>query len=167
MTNDGNNSLSVYIGHRLDGNLVTTYSISLLAGSTVLNTVSGSNGSITAGQFAPVTLTYTTGSTVVSGNISIQLTSGGEQIDIDNVSLTYNSGTPSVTYYHQDQLSNRLSLMPTAISSRSLGIIPSAKPGTTPRGTSCSLPRTPATRNPATTTPWPVPTSTASPASPP
>ena len=41
MTNGGNNSLSVYIGNRLDGNFVTTYSISLLAGSTVLNTVSG------------------------------------------------------------------------------------------------------------------------------
>ena len=51
------------MGHRLDG-YATSYSISLLAGSTVLNTVNGSNSSIPLGQFARVTLTYTTGSTV-------------------------------------------------------------------------------------------------------
>jgi RHS repeat-associated protein len=93
-------TLSAYVGHRLDG-LVTTYSMSLLAGSTTLNTVSGSNSTVPLGQFGQVTLTYTTGSTVTPGDLSIQLTSGGSQIDFDKVSLTTSGG---VYYYVEDML---------------------------------------------------------------
>ncbi len=97
-------TLSVYIGHRLDGD-VASYSISLQAGSTVLNTVSGSNSTIPAGAFAKVTLTYSTGATVTPGDLSIVLTSGGSQIDFDNVQLT---GADSPLYFHPDHLSTRL-----------------------------------------------------------
>lgn len=93
-------TLSVYIGHRSD-NLATTYSVSLQAGSTTLNTVSGSNSTIPLGQFAKVTLTYTTGSTVTPGDLSIVLGSGGQQIDFDAVSLTTSGG---VYYYVEDLL---------------------------------------------------------------
>jgi RHS repeat-associated protein len=97
-------TLSVYIGHRLDGD-VTNYTISLQAGSTVLNTVTGSNGTIAAGSFAKVTLTYSTGATVTSGDLAIVLSSSGTQIDFDNVQF---SGAASPLYFHPDHLSTRL-----------------------------------------------------------
>ena len=92
--------LSVYVGHRLDG-FATTYSIALLAGSTMLNSVNGSNSNIPLGEFAQVTLTYTTGSTVIPGDLSIWLTSTASQTDFDNVTLT--SGT-AIYYYVEDLL---------------------------------------------------------------
>ena len=48
-------TLSVDVGHRLDG-YVTGYSISLDAGSTLLNSISGSNSTITPGTFQQETL---------------------------------------------------------------------------------------------------------------
>ena len=96
-------TLKVAIGHRLDG-LVTTYSISLQAGSTVLGTISGSSGTIAAGAFADEVLTYATGSTVTPGDLSIVLTSGGNQIDYDNVRLTATPNGPTVLYYVEDLL---------------------------------------------------------------
>lgn len=81
--------LSVFVGNRLD-NQVSDYSVSLYAGSTLLGTFSGSNGSITPGTFAQEFLTYTTGSTVAAGDLTIDLTSAGIQTDFDNVQLTVN-----------------------------------------------------------------------------
>jgi tetrahydromethanopterin S-methyltransferase subunit B len=83
-------TLSVYVGNRLD-NLVTNYSLALDAGTTVLNSFSGSNGSIAAGTFANETLTYSTGSSVAAGNLAILLTSSGLQTDFANVVLSVNS----------------------------------------------------------------------------
>jgi RHS repeat-associated protein len=92
-------TLSVGVGHRLDG-YVTNYSISLQAGSTVLATYSGSNGSIPAGTIATETVTYSTGSSVPSGNLTIVLSAAGSQGDFDNVQLNVNGAF----YYAKDFL---------------------------------------------------------------
>jgi PEP-CTERM motif len=84
---DSTYTLSVYVGDRLDGN-VASYSIALDDGSTTLcSTPTASNGAITPGTFADVTLTCSTGATVAPGDLAIVLTSGGPQIDFDNVAL--------------------------------------------------------------------------------
>jgi RHS repeat-associated protein len=93
-------TLSVYIGHRLDG-YITNYTLSLQAGSTVLQSISGSNSTITAGMFANIVLTYTTGSTVAPGDLTVVLTSTGSQIDFDGVQLT---GAVAPTFYVEDLL---------------------------------------------------------------
>ncbi len=90
-------TLSVDVGHRLDG-LVTTYSISLDDGSSVFCTTgASSNGSIAAGTFADVILTCTTGASVPSGILGIVLTGNGTQVDFDNVRLNVvpNSDPPA------------------------------------------------------------------------
>ena len=82
-------TLSVDVGFRLNGAVdVTNYSIALFAGSTLLNSFSASNGIIPIGTFADETVTYTTGATVLPGDLSIVLTSDGQQADFDNVRLT-------------------------------------------------------------------------------
>lgn len=84
---DSTYTLSVYVGDRLDG-LVTNYSIALDDGSTSLcSTPTASNGAITPGTFADVTLTCSTGATVTPGDLAIVLTSDGPQIDFDSVTL--------------------------------------------------------------------------------
>ena len=88
-------TLSVDVGNRLDL-LETGFSISLDAGSTNLNTITGSNSTITPGTFANETLTYTTGSTVLPGDLTIILGSGGFQSNFDNVRLTTSSTSSSV-----------------------------------------------------------------------
>jgi hypothetical protein len=91
-------TLSVDIGHRLDGN-VASYSIALGDGLTTLcSTPTASNGAITAGTFADVVLTCSTGATVTPGDLAIVLTSGGSQIDFDNVTLNAVS-TPEPASY--------------------------------------------------------------------
>ena len=79
-------TLLVDVGQRLDM-MTTDYSISLFAGGTLLNSISGSNGVITPGTFATQTLTYSTADAVVPGNLSIVLSSAGAQSDFDNVRL--------------------------------------------------------------------------------
>jgi hypothetical protein len=84
--------LSVDVGHRLDGpnGFATNYTIALYAGSTLLASLppGTSNGIIPMGTFADETLTFTTGATVASGDLSIVLSSAGPQADFDNVRLT-------------------------------------------------------------------------------
>jgi hypothetical protein len=80
-------TLSVDIGHRLDGD-VTNYALSLLAGGTVLNSLGGSNGLIPIGTFADESFSFTSGASVPSGSLSIVLGSLGTQTDFDNVRLT-------------------------------------------------------------------------------
>ena len=88
-------TLSVYVGDRLDG-LVANYSIALDDGSTTLcSTPTASNGAITPGTFADVTLTCSTGATVAPGDLAIVLTSDGTQIDFDNVALTVQTPEPA------------------------------------------------------------------------
>jgi hypothetical protein len=88
-------TLSVDVGHRL-GFSGLNYSIALDDGSaTLCATPTVSNGSITPGTFLDVTLTCTTGSVVTPGALSIVLTSGGNQIDFDNVTLVVATPEPS------------------------------------------------------------------------
>ena len=88
-------TLTVDIGHRLNYPS-TTYSIALDDGSSTLCTRPLiSDSFITPGQFAGVTLTCTTGSPVAPGDLTIVLTSGGNQIDFDNVALSVVTPEPS------------------------------------------------------------------------
>jgi hypothetical protein len=90
---DSTYTYSVYVGQRSD-NLVADYSISLDAGTTVLTTLTGSNGSIAPGTFALETLTYTTGNTVALGDLGIVLGSDGTQIDFADDSLASSTSAP-------------------------------------------------------------------------
>lgn len=81
-------TLSVFVGDRLDGDS-GVYSIAIDAGGTMLDSLSGSSSSIPAGTFADETFTFSTGSTVTPGDLSIILSNlSGGQADFDNVSLT-------------------------------------------------------------------------------
>jgi len=82
-------TLSVDVGYRLDGTVdLTNYTIALLAGNTVLNFFSDSNGMITPGTFALESVSYTTGAMALPGNLGIELISVGQQTDFDNVQLS-------------------------------------------------------------------------------
>lgn len=87
-------TLSVAVGHRLDGTdgYPAAYTIELLAGSMVLNSISGFSGDINKGTFQDVSFNYTTGAMPLMGNLGIELISGGTQSDFDNVRL---SATPA------------------------------------------------------------------------
>ncbi len=79
-------TLGVYVGRRNDQPF-PGYNIELLAGSTVL----ASNSIITpaAGTFAPVTVSYSSGSSspLFGQALTIRLTSNGTQTNFDNVTL--------------------------------------------------------------------------------
>jgi hypothetical protein len=88
-------TLSVDVGRRFDV-IAANYSLNLLDGSNVFCTSgSNTNGSITAGTFADITLTCATGATVPGGFLGIELTGDGRQIDFDNVQLDVTTGTVS------------------------------------------------------------------------
>jgi hypothetical protein len=88
-------TLSVDVGRRNDV-VAANYSLNLLDGSSVFCTSgSNSNGSITAGTFADITLTCATGATVPGGFLGIELTGDGRQIDFDNVQLDVSTSTVS------------------------------------------------------------------------
>jgi hypothetical protein len=95
-------TLSVAVGNRLDNTNITAlagptpsgpdttnYIIALFAGNNFLNSATGSNGFIPLGTFLDRSFSYTSGGNVSSGqNLSIVLTSLGQQSDFDNVRLT-------------------------------------------------------------------------------
>jgi hypothetical protein len=86
---NSNYTLSVYVGHRLDG-WPANYTIALNAGGTNLATLTGNNGDIPLGTFAKQILTFSTGTVVtIPGDLQIVLSSDNAQTDFDNVSLTY------------------------------------------------------------------------------
>jgi hypothetical protein len=88
-------TLSVDVGRRVDV-VAANYSLNLLDGSNVFCTSgSNSNGSITAGTFAGITLTCATGATVPGGFLGIEFTGDGRQIDFDNVQLDVSTSTVS------------------------------------------------------------------------
>jgi hypothetical protein len=88
-------TLSVDVGRRVDV-VAANYSLNLLDGSNVFCTSgSNSNGSITAGTFADITLTCATGATVPGGFLGIEFTGDGRQIDFDNVQLDVSTSTVS------------------------------------------------------------------------
>jgi hypothetical protein len=81
-------NLSVDVGHRRDG-LDPNYTIAIYAGSELLDSLTGSNGSIPIGTFADETLTFTSGEKVAPGMLKIVLSSnGGPQTAFDDVRLT-------------------------------------------------------------------------------
>ena len=81
-------TLSVFVGNRLDG-YSGSYTIALDAGATTLCTFSGTSSSIKPGTFVDETCSYTSGSTVPAGDLSIILTdSHGAQLIVDDVSVT-------------------------------------------------------------------------------
>jgi len=91
-------TLSVDIGRRTDasGAPGTMYSVALDDGSaTLCSTPLTSNGNISAGGFLDVILTCATGSSIAPGDLTIVLTSNGNQIDFDNVSLSVATPEPS------------------------------------------------------------------------
>jgi hypothetical protein len=93
-------TLTVAVGNRLDavtGGFATTYIIQLFAGSTLLNSITGSNTTIPLGTFMDVSFNYISGVTLPPGNLSIVLSSVGPQSDFDNVRLTATSAATSVS----------------------------------------------------------------------
>ena len=58
---------------------------------------------IPAGNVSKISVSYTTGNTVIPGDLKIVLNSDGNQVDYDKVELTGATGT-SVTYYVEDML---------------------------------------------------------------
>ena len=99
-------TLSVAVGHRADCCSPQNYTVALEAGSNVVASTNGSTGNITAGTFATVTVTYTTGTTPPSGNIGIALTAAGQQVSFDNVQLgiSGSSSNNSIYFYVEDML---------------------------------------------------------------
>jgi hypothetical protein len=87
-------TLSASVGRRTITTTFPSYNIQLLAGSTVL--ASKNNIIPNLGQFAPVTFSYTTVGigTLPSGDLRIVLTSGGNQVGFDNVTLDASSDIP-------------------------------------------------------------------------
>ena len=79
-------TLSVDVGHRLDGD-VTSFSVSLDAGSGFSCTTSGSNSSAPLGGFIDLILTCPTGGSVPSDFLKIVLTGENNQVNFDNVQL--------------------------------------------------------------------------------
>jgi hypothetical protein len=81
-------TLSVFVGSRLDS-YKGPYSIALDAGGTPLASLTGFSSEILpAGSFTDEILTFSTGSTVAPGDLSIVLGNPGDpQGDFDNVSL--------------------------------------------------------------------------------
>jgi hypothetical protein len=82
--------LSVDVGFRLNGAVdITTYSIALYAGDTLLKSFGASNNVIPIGTFADESVTFTSGASVTPGQrLKIVLSSTGQQADFDDVSLT-------------------------------------------------------------------------------
>lgn len=87
---DSTYTLSVYVGHRLDGTPdgdITTFSFGLDNG-TVLTSMSDSTSDIAAGTFQLESYAFTTGATVSPGDLTVSLGDAGQQADFTGVSLS-------------------------------------------------------------------------------
>lgn len=94
---DSTYTLSVYVGHRLDGTPdgdITTFSFGLDNG-TMLSSVSDSTADIVAGTFQLETYSFTTGNVVGPGDLVISLGDAGQQADFTDVSLSVTTPEPS------------------------------------------------------------------------
>jgi hypothetical protein len=85
-------TVTVDVGRGL-GQPGASYSIGLLADSTLLASLGSSTQYITPGTFSPETLTFWTGATGLSGDLTLFLTGYGPQVSFDNVSAS--DSTPS------------------------------------------------------------------------
>ena len=92
-------TLSVFVGDRTDGASGNyTLSLDTIVGgvTTTLCSLTGNASIIGSGMFQVEGCTYTSPSSVPSGNLFLQLTANTGQLDVDNVSLTVQSSTNSV-----------------------------------------------------------------------
>jgi HpiC1 cyclase/PEP-CTERM motif len=93
-------TLSVSVGDRAIDGLSGGYTLSLdtIVGgvTTALCSFTGNASTIGSGMFQVEGCTYTSSSSVPSGNLFLQLTAKSGQLDVDNVSLTVQSATTSV-----------------------------------------------------------------------
>ena len=85
-------TLSVDVGRRLDAG-VNNYSLELLAGTMVLDSLTLSNSLITPGTWVDESFSFTSGdANLPAGNLGIAfVTPGPQQINYDNVRLTANA----------------------------------------------------------------------------
>ena len=92
-------TFSVFVGERSDG-ISGAYNLSLdtIVGgvTTTLCSIPGNATSIARGTFQQVSCTYSSGSTLPSGDLFLKLTAVSGQLDVDNVSLTVQSAATSV-----------------------------------------------------------------------
>src|SRR5579859_359003 len=92
-------TLSVFVGDRTDGDSGNyTLSLDTIVGgvTTTLCSFTGNASIIGSGMFQVEGCTYTSPSSVPSGNLFLQFTANSGQLDVDNVSLTVQSATASV-----------------------------------------------------------------------
>ena len=92
-------TLSVFVGDRAGGGSGNyTLSLDTIMGGvkTTLCSFTNNASSIASGTFQLESCTYSSPSSVPSGNLFLQLTANIEQLDVDNVSLTVQSATTSV-----------------------------------------------------------------------
>jgi len=82
-------TLSVFVGNRLDGYGMGSFTISLDAGSSTLCSFVGNSNNIAKGTFVDETCTYQSGSVIPPGDLTIVLSSSpNSQLFVDNVSVT-------------------------------------------------------------------------------
>jgi len=93
-------TLSLSVGDRAIDTLSGGYTLSLdtIVGgvTTTLCSFTGNASTIGRGMFQVEGCTYTSPSSVPSGNLFLQLTANSGQLDVDNVSLTVQSATTNV-----------------------------------------------------------------------
>ena len=92
-------TLSVFVGDRTDGDSGNyTLSLDTIVGgvTTTLCSFTSNASMIKSGTFQVEGCTYTSPSSVPSGNLFLQLTANSGQLDVDNVSLTVQSATTNV-----------------------------------------------------------------------
>jgi len=92
-------TLSVFVGDRTDGGSGNyTLSLDTIMGGVKTTLCSSTNNAslIGSGMFQVEGCTYTSPSSVPSGNLFLQLSANSGQLDVDNVSLSVQSATSSV-----------------------------------------------------------------------
>jgi hypothetical protein len=90
--------LTVYVGHRLNGNIAQSSTVSLLVGSTVACSTTVQLSTIAPGTFLPISCLYTAPVTPPAGDLIISLSTAGAQSDFDNVSMTMNQRHATLTW---------------------------------------------------------------------
>jgi hypothetical protein len=90
--------LTAYVGHRLNGNIAQSSTVSLFVGSTVACSTTVQLSTIAPGTFLPVSCLYTAPVAPPAGDLIISLSTAGAQSDFDNVSMTVNQRHATLTW---------------------------------------------------------------------
>ena len=90
--------LTAYVGHRLNGNIAQSSTVSLLVGSAVACSTTVQLSTIAPGTFLPISCLYTAPVTPPLGDLIISLSTAGAQSDFDNVSMTVNQRHATLTW---------------------------------------------------------------------